>query len=615
MWYNNTIMKEFITADTETLKQFKDITKYDYNQDVINYQTSANYDGRRIWLISFSDDNLVYDVYNHQEKIITLLLKRKIIYFHNLSYDGCFIIKLLQKMGYKEKNQLSEWHSTNWYEVMMVGSKIYRIQIQINHKQVTLLDSSNFIREKVKDIPKKYGIPNIEKGWKGKGYDEQWMYDHVLFNKTNGELLSEFMDYCKTDCVIVNKALMILIDFLKKNDIKQELTDYITVSSLAYDVYKDMNKDIIKYLSIDTYDYRPIYKGGFCDANSDYTMKPLKNVSSYDINSAYPAILKNKMLPCSFEKQEGLEYVTSLYKICLTKDCYAKTNLRFLFNDSHVMKIGDKSHPEGFEEYSVFYLFKEELDYATKYYDLEYDIIENKPLYGCYFDKGGYVDKFYSLKKQFKGGNKGFETLAKLFMNSVTGKFGQRMEYQNRVIFTNQEQLTIYKKKMVNKKVKKIKQDIKTNPSQDHTYYEAKRYVNDDDVSIEGINNYLLVSYITAMTRCLIIKISDRVGVNRWCYSDTDSVKLFGTLDDKDIIGFELGQFKYEGTANEAWFYHPKAYCWDGEFTFAGVSKDKTIGINPKDINIGYCITSGKKARIPVKDGLELEDVDYVVGE
>ena len=62
-------------------------------------------------------------------------------------------------------------------------------------------------------------------------------------------------------------------------------------------------------------------------------------------------------------------------------------------------------------------------------------------------------------------------------------------------------------------------------------------------------------------------------------------------------------------------FYHPKAYYWNGEFTFAGVSKDKTTSIDYKAIKDGYIIISGKKNPVGVIDGIELKDINYIVGE
>ena len=609
-----------IVADTETLKEFKNNELFNYDRDVLNWETSSNYNGRRIWLISFSDGS-IFDVYNSQRDLIPLLMKHPLIYFHNLSYDGNFIIKRLQFQGFKEKKLLSDWSNNDWYEVMMIGSKIYRIVIKYKSKRTTLLDSSNFIREKVANIPSKYGLKGLEKGWSQykddiDGYDKRWMYDIVINNKINEPLYNEFKEYCKNDAYIVSKALDVLQDFLKHNNINKDLKDYITVSSLAYDIYLDMNSYMEPYVKIkpELYKkYRSIYKGGFCDCNDDYVYKPIKNAISYDINSAYPAIVNNEKIPLSFTHDDGLDYVTTMYWIKINH-CYAKTNLRFLFNDAYTTRLDTNSHPKGFAEYSQFFLYEKELKWVEKYYDIDYEIIEKRPMYGTYIDNGGYVKKFYSLKKQFKQeGNKGFETLSKLFLNSVTGKYGQRMEYKNRVIFTRDNEVDIYKLKHDGKRTKKEKQHIKTKLSNDNSFFIDKRYINELDVITDDVNNFFMVAYITSMTRCRIIEMIDEVGIDNWYYSDTDSIKIAKEVNNKNLVGLELGQFKNEGTAKEAWFYHPKAYCWDNEYTFAGLSKG-VVKYEPKDIKPGLIIHKGKKRPENVRNGLELIDVDYIIG-
>ena len=201
-----------------------------------------------------------------------------------------------------------------------------------------------------------------------------------------------------------------------------------------------------------------------------------------------------------------------------------------------------------------------------KYYSGEIYIVKKIPTYGLKLDKYGYVDKFYNLKKQFKlDKNKGFETLSKLFINSVTGKFGQKPSYKNRVYFNNDNNAVIYQTdpELVKQgNYKRIEKEVKLNDSNDESFYIAKKYFDEETINLDiqyEINNFLIVSYITMKTRSKIIYFIDKIGVNNWIYSDTDSIKIKGHLKD-EIVGLELGQFKNEGTANIAMFYHPKAY-------------------------------------------------------
>ena len=628
-------------CDTETLKEFKNIEEYQYNKDVLDYLNSSNYDGRRIFLLSFycNDLNVVFDVYNQQEKIIDLLfnVNKKYIYFHNLSYDGVFIIKLLQKLGFKQKDTLAELNS-NYYDYMIIGSKYFKIDIKYNGEIIHILDSSRFLPFKVKALPKLFKLDGMKKTWQGKGYDEKWMYDYVLLNKECEEL-DEFKDYCINDSKIVYHALIKLFDFCKEQNLPYDLHKYTTLGSYALDTYLNINPYMDKLIKLpmknfkdikipmigtnDCYNLiRTLYKGGLCEVNSDYSFKEITtkdNVHSYDINSAYPAILNNELIPCSFNPLVGLEYVSDIVVFYVSsEELKANSNLRFLFNDSFKYKLDDNAHPKAFGYGSIFCLFNEEYEWMKKYYDGEVKELIRIPTYGCKADLNGYVDKFYKLKKQFKlDGNKAFETITKLFINSLTGKFGQKPSYKNRVIFSDDEYIDVYKKEKVSDKYwKKVKKTLKTNNSMDDTYYVAKKYESQPELKIDDeINNFLMVSYITMKTRTKIISFIDKIGVDRWIYTDTDSLKIFGTLDDEKLIGLELGQFKDEGQADIAMFYHPKAYFWNNEFTFAGVDKDITKTINYKDVKDGYIIKNGRKQPMNVKDGIELIDIDYQVGE
>ena len=629
-------LNNWVMCDTETLKQFKDLHNYNYNKDVLNYENSNNYDGRRIFLLSFYNEKeqAVYEVYNNQKFIIDLLCRYGLIYFHNLSYDGNFIIKLLQKLNWKQRKELISLKNENYYDYMMIGSKIYKIEIHYKNKTTTIIDSNNFIRQSVKDIPAFYGLVNEQKTWKGKGYDEPWMYDYVLFNK-DAPQLQEFKDYCLNDAKIVYLALCLLFDFVNNhiNNYGLDIKKYITISSYAFNIYQAMNEYAINYLTLKTsnfinmddyYLYRTLYKGGFCDLNDTYAFKEFKevdNVNSYDINSAYPAILDQELLPCSFVEEMGLKYITKIIIFIVNDKLVATTNLRFLFNDSFKFRLDDNSHPKAFNEGSVFCLYEEEFKWMQQFYKGNIKIIKEQPVYGCKFDDGGYVKTFYQLKKDYKQNhNKGFETLTKLFINSVTGKFGQRPTYKNRVYFCNENKTFIYELDKENLKMgnfSRIKKAVLLNDSNDESFYVSKKYFDESTVDLnimEEINNFLLISYITMKTRCKIYKFINEVGVANWIYSDTDSIKIKGNLN-HNMVGSDLGLFKNEGKALIAMFYHPKAYFWNNEFTFAGVSKDKTLHLNYLDIKDGYTIISGKKNPKGVKDGIELQDINYVVGE
>ncbi|MBR4486140.1 hypothetical protein IKS57_02070 [bacterium] len=126
------------------------------------------------------------------------------------------------------------------------------------------------------------------------------------------------------------------------------------------------------------------------------------------------------------------------------------------------------------------------------------------------------------MKKDFKQQkNKGFETLTKLFINSVTGKFGQRPTSKNRVYFNKDNEAVIYQ--LDNELLKygnyqRIATKVRLHNSNDESFYIDKKYFDEDTINLDintEINNFLLISYITMLTRCKIIKAIDEIGVDK----------------------------------------------------------------------------------------------------
>lgn len=218
------------------------------------------------------------------------------------------------------------------------------------------------------------------------------------------------------------------------------------------------------------------------------------------------------------------------------------------------------------------------------------------------------------MKKKYKEeGNTAFLTLTKLMMNAVTGKFGQRPNFENRVVFNDHDECTMIRFDI--EKKRKVGKVVKLKDSNDESFYVAKKYVDvSPEENLERIHNFLIVSFITMRTRVKLYSFIKKVGIPNWLYSDTDSLKVVKELDDKSLVGPELGQFKDEGHTLQSMFYHPKAYYWQDHFTFGGVDLKKTVGLNYKEIEEGYVIQEGKKSIINVKDGVEISASDYVVG-
>lgn len=188
---------------------------------------------------------------------------------------------------------------------------------------------------------------------------------------------------------------------------------------------------------------------------------------------------------------------------------------------------------------------------------LEENNIPYKVIEGIVFEKKSpifreYIRKMYDLRLKFPKGSME-NLLAKLFMNSLYGKFGQRRDNVE-MIFSEQ-------------------------PKAGWTVYDEKfgLYLQEKQSRSRFILPYL-ASYITSLARARLYKAMESVGFENVWYCDTDSI----ITSKKMPTGEGLGDLKLEYEIKEAVFLQPKAYSLklkDGsEITKIKGMKGLTIG-------------------------------------
>ena len=287
-------------------------------------------------------------------------------------------------------------------------------------------------------------------------------------------------------------------------------------------------------------DIRKSYYGGIVDVYKPH----LQNGYYYDINSLYPYSMTQDMPidnpilikgSIDLDKFFGFIYV----KVNSPND----QKIPFLphhSNDSLIVPLGSW---EG-------WYFSEELKYAKNLgYDIKclniaYEFKRGKP-----FDS--YVNEFYNIKKDSI--NKTERNLAKLFLNSLYGKFGMNI-INSKIELLNNEQFT-------NKLIQNI--DIKIlYPFQETISGEQKGLFNISNPNHKNskfyFSNVAIASAVTAYSRIIIDKYK-RIPNNECFYSDTDSVFLQKPLS-KELINNQLGSMKLESYILEAVFISPKLY-------------------------------------------------------
>ena len=512
-------------------------------------------------------------------------------YFHNLKFDGEFIIYWLFKNGYEyvtRNNRRSKSFSTLISDLGMFYSiTIYLDVKNKNTKKVTIIDSLKMIPFSVDMIAKSFGleISKLE-------------IDYNEPRERNHTLTQQEKDYITNDVKIVSQALNIMF---------QENLTKMTIGANALSDFKDIIK-INKYNHLFTKldfkldeEIRKAYKGGFTYLNSDYKEKETGKGITLDVNSLYPSCML-KMLPFGEpiyykgKYKEDKVYPLYIQKIScsfeLKKNKIPTIQIKgsYYYQPNEYIKSSD-GNIEILTLTSIdLELFLEQYDV----YDLEY--IEGwkfKAITGI-FDE--YINKWTKRKIEAgKTGNKGQRQLAKLMLNSLYGKFATSMNIQSKECFLGEDDIVHYR--------------LSEKETKDGLYIP-------------------IASFITAYARNKTIRTSQAItdysikkyGIDKYIYSDTDSISTTLTIDEVkqfcEIDDFELGKWAHENTFENAKFIRQKTYLKliDNKIhiTCAGMPKSCYDFVTWENFKEGFTC-GGKLVYKHVIGGVKLVETDFTI--
>lgn len=238
-----------------------------------DFETAVLPDKTYVWLwgaVSI-DDNLDFVYGKNIWDFMEWMLNKKKLYFHNLKFDGFFIVDWLLNNGWIHTT--GKLANGEFRTLISRSGVWYQIQIKYKGKIITIVDSLKKLPMSVSAVAESFQLGET----KGKiDYEAFRSEDHV---PTEDEL-----DYLKRDCMIIAKALKIQLDQgLKK----------ITNSADAMNFYKQIVGDDYKYLfpildsETDTL-VRRSYKGGWT-----YLHRPgdYGKCVCYDVNGLYSAAM------------------------------------------------------------------------------------------------------------------------------------------------------------------------------------------------------------------------------------------------------------------------------------------------------------------------------------
>ena len=572
-----------------------------------DFETNVSVEDCRVWAYAICEigniENFKYG--NSIEDFIKWCQNGRenyIVYFHNLKYDGEYILNYLLKNGYECIKDKKDRHDKTFNVVISGEGNFYAIEIYFTVKnarkvnKVTIYDSLKIINSSVEKIAQDFDLP-INK----------LEIDYKAFREVGHKLTQEEVNYIRNDVEIMARALKIMFD---------ENLNKMTIGSCALNNYKKLTKNFKSYypeleFEIDQ-DIRKSYKGGFTYLNPLYAEKITDKGIVLDVNSLYPSVMRNALLPFGKPIYYEGEYEDSrMYPLYIQR-----ISCIFELKENKIPTIQIKNNPSYFvgNEYltssnnQIVVLTLTNIDlklFLEQYHVEELTYIcgwKFKAKYGLFNE---YVDKWSNKKiESKKAGNKALYTICKLMLNSLYGKFSKNPKITSKFPF------------------------LKEDGSIGFALYPPEI----------GKGLYIpMGSFITAYARYKTITTSQKIrdytlknyGKDYYIYSDTDSIHMLELEEEElkkfiDIDDYILGAWKLESTFKRGKFIRQKCYIeedYDNEIhvTVAGLPKKLGKYITFDNFKVGFTIKADEKDKEHkltykhVSGGALLVDTDFTI--
>jgi hypothetical protein len=546
---------------------------------VADFETTTDELDCRVWLWGFCNVRDIDD-WCHGNDIDSFMLymrtyNRCHIYFHNLAFDGAFILDWLLNNGFTHEQSRNKKSPLTFSTLISKMAQFYSIKVVFeNGSRVEFRDS-------LKKLP--MSVANIAKAFKldeGKGQLDYHLIRPVGYVPTSVEL-----DYLRRDVQIVARALNVqLVSGMKRLTVGADsLQEYKTLIGGT----KAFERSFPILCTTMDDDIRRAYRGGFTYADPRHQGTRTRAGRVYDVNSLYPSVMYDRPMPYGeprwFTGAPTVSEDYPLFVVALTLTAKLKPD--------HIPCIQIKGSPHfaatlyqtDITDPVTLTCTSVDLALWNDHYDLNILSWEGGWKFHAitgFFTK--YIDKWMKVKESTTGG---LRFIAKLHLNSLYGKFATNPDVTPKIPILDDDNIV--------------------------------RLVTGDEETRNPVYTPVGV-FITSYARDVTIRAAQQ-HYDVFAYADTDSLHL---LVDSDPIGLDvhptrLGAWKSEGMFSEAIFVRAKCYSErmiDGthQTHIAGLPESIAKQVTLDDIVDG-AVWSGKLSPHRVKGGIVLRSVDFTL--
>lgn len=568
-----------------------------------DFETTTDADDCRVWAYAVCNiDNPDDFQYGETfEQFIDFCADRKnnyTLYFHNLKFDGAFIISWLLHNGFEYISDKKERRDNTFTTLITDMGQFYAIEIYFEVKgrrvnKVKILDSLKI-------------FPNFSVERVAEGFDlpiRKLEIDYKEKRPLGHKLTKQEVDYIRNDVEIMARALKIMFD---------QGLNKMTIAGDAFASYKNFVPGFRKRFpvlpkAVDE-DIRLSYRGGFTYVNEIYKEKPVGKGICIDKNSMYPSKMVQQPLP--YGKPEFFQgeyrndpsmplFIQSLTcKFELKKgkipNIQLKNNLSFIPNEylsssNNELVTLSLCSPD-------YKLFKENYYITDITYHGGWKFKQCKGMFDTYIN--------YWMDQKIKAGKEGnqpMRQIAKLMLNSLYGRFGLSISARQKYPYLDHEGIVRY--------------GLLPEEQREPVYIPVACFITsygrvDTIRTSQKIRDYSLKKY----------------GKDAYLYSDTDSIHcmlndedLEALKDDIFIDDYALGAWAKESDFDRALFIRQKCYIEEENgklnVTVAGLPKYLAPLITFENFKKGFStegLTLSQMLDLASKNGANLEEINKI---